>query len=66
MDGLHVTDSWVFGVVLLFVIGFFTLSPYFGGDERIDPNFAKNCQCPRLASCRNQTAQRMKTGKYYF
>ena len=26
----------------------------------------KNCQCPRLASCRNQTAQRMKTGKCYF
>jgi len=46
MHGLHVTDSWLFGVALLFVIGLFVLSPYFGGDERIDPNFAKKLPVP--------------------
>ena len=47
------------------MIGFFAVSPCFGGDGKIASNFAKNLTCPHLASWLNQMAQRVKTGKYF-
>ena len=48
------------------MIGFVASSPYFGGDGEIAPNFAKIWRCPHSSTCRNQTVQLTKIGKYYF
>ena len=48
------------------MIGFVASSPYFGGDGEIAPNFAKIWHCPHSSTCRNQTVQLTKIGKYYF
>jgi len=58
---LRSTNIWGCGLILISCDWILCLAPYFWGDGEIAPNFAKNFRCPRLASCHNQTAERMKT-----
>jgi len=55
-----------YGVILISSDWICRLVPYFHTDAEIAPNFAKISRCPHLAPCRNQTAQRLKTGNYSF
>jgi len=55
------------GVILISRDWILPLVPLFSRDEKIAPNFAKNLTVPSFGEFSyKQTAQQMKTGKYFF
>ena len=64
------TNSWGYGVILVSCKWILCLAPLplsiFGEMWKLLEILPKIWGCPHLASCRNQVAQPMKTGKYSF
>jgi len=63
----YVMNSWGYGVILISRDWILCLFPLFFGEmEKLPQILPKIWRWPHLSSCRDQTAERVKTGKYYF